>query len=51
MKDGFIKAGACTPELRVADPAYNGSRIREQMEEAARQGVQLLIFPELAMTG
>ena len=51
MKDGFIKAGACTPELRVADPAYNGSRIQEQMEEAARQGVQLLIFPELALTG
>ena len=51
MKDGFIKAAAATPELRVADPAWNRLRIQEQMEEAARQGVRLLVFPELCLTG
>jgi NAD+ synthase (glutamine-hydrolysing) len=51
MKNGWIAVGACTPELRVADPAYNGARIQASMEEAARQGIRLLVFPELSLTG
>ncbi|MDO4553994.1 MAG: NAD(+) synthase [Lachnospiraceae bacterium] len=50
MKDGFLKVGAMTPDVLVADPVYNGARIREGMDEAAAQGAKLLLFPELCLT-
>ena len=51
MKDGFIKAAAAAPELRVADPRYNTEKIIECIEKAKGEGVKLLVFPELAITG
>lgn len=33
MRDGFIKAGAATPKVKVADVSFN----REQMTELARE--------------
>ena len=51
MRNGFIKAAAATPEIRVADPVYNRERMEEQMREAAAQGAKLIVFPELALTG
>ena len=51
MKDGWIKVAAATPRVKVADPRYNAAQIRLQIEEAARQGVQILVFPELSLTG
>ena len=51
MKDGFIKVAAATPEIRVADPAYNAQQIIALMREAAAQGVKVMAFPELCITG
>ena len=51
MKDGFIKVAAATPQLRVADPAYNCEKMRELVGAANGKGVQILVFPELAITG
>ena len=51
MKHGFIKVAACTPKIRVADPAYNTAQIMGQMEEAAKAGAKLIVFPELCITG
>ncbi|MDE6625658.1 MAG: NAD(+) synthase, partial [Lachnospiraceae bacterium] len=51
MKDGFIKVGAASPELRVADCDYNGKLILECIREAAKEGVKLLVFPELCLSG
>ncbi|MDO4270678.1 MAG: NAD(+) synthase [Eubacteriales bacterium] len=51
MKDGFIKAAAATPALRVADCAYNASEIVKLAKEAAGKGAQLIAFPELCLTG
>ena len=51
MKDGFIKAAAATPQIRVADCAYNAGQIAALMAEAAEQGVKLLALPELCLTG
>lgn len=51
MRDGFVKVAAATPELRVADPAYNCEKIQQLMKEAKEQQVQVLAFPELAVTG
>ena len=32
---GFIRAAVAIPEVRVADPAFNGARTIELMEKAA----------------
>lgn len=50
MRDGFIKVGAATPKVRVADVSYNRERMTEMAREAGEKGVKLLVFPELAMT-
>lgn len=51
MKDGFLKVGAATLEIRVADCVFNGDAIISRMREAAEQGVRLLVLPELCVTG
>ncbi len=51
MKDGFLKAAALSPALRVADCAYNAGQITAEMERCAARGVKLAVFPELALTG
>ena len=50
MRDGFIKVGAATPKVRVADPVYNREQLVKAAGEAAGRGVKLLVFPELSMT-
>lgn len=47
---GFIRAAVGIPELRVADPAFNGARIIELMQRAEREKAVLLLFPELGLT-
>ena len=51
MKDGFFNVAAFTPKLRVADCAYNTQQILAAMDEAHARDIQLLVFPELAVTG
>lgn len=51
MKDGFIRAGAATPEIKVADCDYNAEKIISLINEAAEKGVSVLVFPELCITG
>ena len=51
MKDGFIKVAAASPPIRVADADYNVGQILECLRRADRQGVKLLVLPELVLTG
>lgn len=51
MKDGFVKVAAATPHIRVADCTYNQEQILNEIQKAAEQGVQLLVLPELCLTG
>ncbi len=51
VKDGFIKVAACTPEIRVADCAYNRAKAAELAREASDAGAKLIVFPELCLTG
>ena len=51
MRDGFIKAAAGTPQVRVADCRYNAEQIFGLMREADKQGVRVLCLPELCLTG
>lgn len=51
MKDGFIKVAAATPAIQVADCAFNGYSAAQTAKDAAKAGVQLLVLPELCITG
>ena len=51
MRDGFIKVAAGTPKIKVADCRYNAEQIFTLMREASRQGVRVLVLPELCLTG
>ncbi len=48
---GFLRLGAACPRLRVADPEWNAVEILALYEQARERGVQVLVFPELALTG
>ncbi len=51
MKYGFLRAAAVSPALKVADPAYNAARIAEAIAAHAQKGTELLVFPELSLSG
>ncbi|MBH1941561.1 NAD(+) synthase [Mobilitalea sibirica] len=51
MKDGFIRVAAATPVIKVADCDYNATKIMELIQIAQDQGVKLIVFPELCVTG
>ncbi|MCR5655280.1 MAG: NAD(+) synthase [Lachnospiraceae bacterium] len=51
MRDGFIKVAAFTPEIHVADPLYNATRICEQIDEGEKKRAKIMVFPELCITG
>ena len=51
MKNGFVKVAAATPDIRVADVEFNTQNIINAMEEAQKNGVKILVFPELCVTG
>ena len=47
---GFIRVGAATPLVKVADCNYNISEIKKVIEQALQNDVQILCFPELSIT-
>ena len=51
MGDGYVRVAAATPKLRVADTEYNQKELLSLMQEAAGEGVKLLVFPELSICG
>ena len=51
MKDGFVTVAAATPKIRVADCRYNAEQIFTLMRQADQQGVKVIVFPELCLTG
>jgi NAD+ synthase (glutamine-hydrolysing) len=50
MRDGYIKAAAVTPKVKVADCPYNTGLIKESIQDAKKNGVNLLVFPELVIS-
>ena len=51
MKYGFVKVAAAVPAVRVADVTYNVQEIEKLIVLADGEGVELLCFPELSLTG
>ena len=50
MKDGFLRVAAATPSIKVADCNFNIKNMIDISIEAEKEGVSLLIFPELSVT-
>src|SRR5690348_11954654 len=51
MRHGFLRVAAAVPLLRVGDPAYNAGRALGLLERAQAEGVEVLVFPEMGLTG
>lgn len=51
MRQGFVKVAAATPDIRVADVAYNTERICQTICEVAEERAKIVVFPELCVTG
>lgn len=51
MLHQFLRVAAASPLLQIANPAYNVEQHRETLRQADAQGVHLLVFPELSLTG
>lgn len=47
---GFVRIGACTPHVSVADPAANAASVIAVARQGAERGCDLLVFPELSLT-
>ena len=48
---GYVRVAAAVPHMRVADCQYNANEIKKQITEAIKEGVQVVCFPELSITG
>jgi NAD+ synthase (glutamine-hydrolysing) len=48
---GFLRVGAACPPVSVANPDRNVAQMLRTFADAQAQGVQVLLFPELGITG
>lgn len=51
MNNSFITVAAAIPAVKVADCDYNIEQIIAQVTEAEEKGVEIIVFPELCVTG
>ncbi len=51
MKHGLITVAAAVPAVKVADVEHNVLEIEKLVANAEGQGVEIICFPELAITG
>ena len=51
MNYGFIKVASAIPSVRVGDVKFNTLQIENLIAQAEGKGVEVLVFPELAITG
>lgn len=51
MNYGFVKVAAAVPNIKVADCKFNAEKIESLIAVAEGKGVQIVIFPEMSITG
>ena len=51
MRYGFITVASAVPSVRVADTDFNVNEIVKLIDEAESKGVEIIVFPELSVTG
>lgn len=50
-KYGYVRVAASVPELKVANVEYNVEEIVSEIKKLDKEGVQVVTFPELSLTG
>ena len=48
---GFVRVAAATPVVHIADPKANAEEHVALIKQAGEQGVDLIVFPELSLSG
>ena len=51
MNYGFVKVGSFSNKIKISDVNYNKYTIIDGINQARDKGVNLLVFPELSLTG
>ena len=51
MKHGYVTVAAAIPRVKVADTEYNVGEILSMISDANDKGVEIIVFPELCVTG
>jgi NAD+ synthase (glutamine-hydrolysing) len=51
MNDGFLRVACATPDIKVCDVDYNTNNILSMIKNAEEEGIKLVTFPELCITG
>ncbi|MBO4905659.1 MAG: NAD(+) synthase [Bacteroidaceae bacterium] len=51
MHYGFVKVAAAIPEVQVANPKWNVQQIESLVVQAEGRGVEIVVLPELSLTG
>ena len=51
MNYGFVKVASAIPSLKVADCSYNIQQIESLIVQAEGKGVEIIVFPELCISG
>lgn len=50
-KYGYVRVAASVPELKVANVEFNVKEIINEIKKLDKEGVQVVTFPELSLTG
>ena len=50
-KFGYVRVAASVPEIKVANVEFNVKEIVNEIKKLAKEGVQVVTFPELSITG
>lgn len=51
MIEGFVKVAAAIPAVKVGDTQYNADETIRMAVEAEKAGAEVVVFPELGLTG
>ena len=51
MKYGYATVAAAIPSVKVADTDYNVAEMSKMIADAQERGVEIIVFPELSVTG
>src|SRR4029453_11058335 len=49
-RHGFVRVGACVPQVAVAEPAKNGDQVLDLLAKGDKTGLALMVFPELCLS-
>ena len=48
---GYVRVGAAVNKLKIADIHYNVDEMKKILDKAIEQGIEIITFPELSLTG